>query len=140
MVFSIPAATNSSAEARRANSYPLIRLLTVGQKTSSATPLLDLATLEQPWAVASNATVSEGGIFGQFSATCWFFARDLFDALGEEAPPMGLVSSSWGGTQIERWMSQADIAPCNDKASASLYNAMIHPFTVGPMRVTGFAW
>ena len=139
-VFAVGGVVNASAEIQRANSYPLIRLFTVGQKNASGVPLLDLASIEQPWSTASNASISSGGEFGFFSATCWFFARDIFDALGDAAPPMGLISSNWGGTPIEDWMTQKSIAPCNGKASAILYNAMIYPWTVGPMALTGFIW
>ena len=140
MVFSLSAAENSTAEIQAANKYPSIRLLTVGQKTSSNTPLVDLATLEQPWAVASNVSASNGGEFGFFSSVCFFFARNLVDELGADAPPIGLVSSNWGGTRIESWMTQKAIAPCGGTAPANLFNAMIAPFTVGPMAVTGFTW
>ena len=140
VVFSIGATTNSTLERAAANNYPTIRLLTVGQKTSSRTPLLDLATLEQPWAVASNVSVANGAEFGYFSSTCWFFARNIVDALGAAAPPIGLVSSNWGGTRIELWMTHEASVPCGGKATSELYNAMIVPFSVGPMAVTGFTW
>ena len=130
---------NSKAEIADANNYPFIRLLTVGQKTSSNSPLMDLATLEQPWAVASNVSISDGTEFGHFSAVCWFFAKAIVDNLADPFP-IGLVSSNWGGTRIESWMTQAAIAPCGGSAPANLYNAMIVPFTVGPMAVTGFTW
>lgn len=86
MQFSVPAMTNSSAEANRANDYPAIRLFTVGQGTSSKTPLTDLKTVSQPWAVANNVSVSGGGSFGHFSAVCWIFGRDIFDGLGGSVP------------------------------------------------------
>jgi len=133
MVFAVPAVANATAEIQRANAYPLIRLFTVGQKNASGTPLADLASIEQPWSVASNVSINGKGEFEFFSATCWFFARDIVDALGAAAPPIGLISSNWGGTQIESWMTQKAIAPCNGKAPAILYNAMIYPWTVGPM-------
>ena len=93
-VFSVGANNNSKAEIAAANNYPSVRILTVGQKTSSNTPLMDLATLEQPWAVVSNTTISDGSEFGHFSAVCWFFAKAIVDALGPDAPPVGLVSSN----------------------------------------------
>jgi sialate O-acetylesterase len=61
MQFSIPANTNSSAEAADASNYPAIRIFTVGQGTSSKTPLNDLQTISQLWAVASNTSISGGG-------------------------------------------------------------------------------
>ena len=52
MEMALPAATNSSAEAQAANAYPHIRIFSVGHGTSSATPLLDLQTVWEPWQVA----------------------------------------------------------------------------------------
>jgi hypothetical protein len=46
MEFSVPAVLNATAEAQRANAYPLIRLFTVGQGTQSVSPLLNLNTIE----------------------------------------------------------------------------------------------
>jgi len=40
---------------------------------------------------------------GNFSAAAYYFARDLHQRLGV---PIGIVNSSWGGTQIEAWMSE----------------------------------
>jgi len=88
-------------------------------------PLLDLKTLEQPWVVASNVSISDHSEFGHFSSTCWFFAKQITDTLGADAPPIGLVSSNWGGTPIESWMTKEASIPCGGKATAVLYNAMI---------------
>ena len=85
------ATTNSSAVAADANNYPDIRLFTVGQGTSSKTPLTDLKTIEQLWAVANQTTVSGGGGFGYFSSVCWFFGKQVHDGLGGGVP-LGLIS------------------------------------------------
>ncbi len=49
------------------------------------------------WVACSPATV------GEFSAVAYFFARNLQAELNV---PIGLINSSWGGTQIESWMSE----------------------------------
>lgn len=85
------ATTNSSAVAADANNYPDIRIFTVGQGTSSKTPLSDLATIEQQWSVANQTTVSGGGGFGHFSSVCWFFGKQVHDGLGGGVP-LGLIS------------------------------------------------
>ena len=46
-------------------------------------------------------TVSTPDTVGGFSATLWFFGRELHRALGV---PVGLVNSSVGGTPIEAWI------------------------------------
>lgn len=140
MVFSVPSMTNASAEIQRANDYPNIRIFTVGQKTSSKTPLSNLVTIEEPWSVVTNLTVNSRSEFGYFSAVCFVFGREVYDGLNGKVP-IGLVSSSWGGTKIEHWADPAAFKRCNQASDDSvLYNAMIHPFDIGPMAITGFAW
>jgi len=140
MQFAMPAIENATEESMHADGFPLIRLFTVGQKTSSPTPLDNLQTIEQQWAVASHATVAGGGAFGYFSAVCWIFGREVFDALGGQVP-IGLVSSNWGGTPVESWSTPEALKACDVREPDSkLYNSMIHPFTTGPMAITGFTW
>lgn len=99
MEFAVPALTNSTDEAQRANAYPQIRIFTVGHATSSNVPLLDLQTVWEPWRVASNLTIRRDfgpghTLFSTFSAVCWLFGRELADALAQQAGvavPVGLV-------------------------------------------------
>ena len=49
------------------------------------------------WQVCSPATA------GDFSATAYFFARDLYKKL---KVPIGLINTSWGGTMSETWTSE----------------------------------
>lgn len=49
------------------------------------------------WKIASADTV------GSFSATAWFFGRKLHKELDV---PIGLINSSWGGTDIAAWTSK----------------------------------
>lgn len=139
MQFSIGGNENKAKYAKEADKYPNIRLFTVGQKTSSRTPLTDLQTIEQLWVSASSNQVLGGGSFGYFSAVCWFFGKGIYDGLRGKVP-IGLVSSNWGGTRVEQWMSPQTSSHCGHQSSGELYNAMIHPYTVGPMAVSGFTW
>ncbi len=140
MQFSLGGTANATQEAEKANGYPNIRVFTVGQGTSSKTPLSDLATIEQPWAVATNKSVDNGGAFDFFSSVCWFFGKGVHDGLGG-ATPVGLISNNWGGTPVEHWADSAAFARCNrSDTDSTLYNSMIHPYEVGPMALTGFTW
>lgn len=53
------------------------------------------------WKVCSPQTA------GDFSATAYFFARELYNKL---KVPIGLINSSWGGTQSEAWTSKEGFA------------------------------
>src|SRR5262249_39707344 len=48
------------------------------------------------WKVASPETT------GDFSATCYYFARELKKTYDW---PIGLIVAAWGGSKIEPWMS-----------------------------------
>ena len=143
MQFSLGANVNASAYREEANEYPDIRLFTVGQKTSSKAPLLDLVTIEQNWTRAANTTVSDGSEFNYFSAVCWFFGKNVHDQVAKKEGvrvPIGLVSNNWGGTSVEQWTPPATTMACGHASSGELYNAMIAPYAVGPMALRGFTW
>ena len=73
-----------------------IRMLTVPHSASPA----PLTAFHDPvqWQSASPATVPE------WSATCFYFARELQKSV---PVPIGLVHSSWGGSNIRPWLSSA---------------------------------
>jgi len=141
MQFSMPAVENATEEMGKAASYPHLRLFTVGQGTGGkAAPLADLRTIEQAWSVSSPKALHGGG-FGYFSAVCWFFGKQIADSL--PGVPLGLISNNWGGTAVELWTPKAGFDECQRKTdgrSTGLYNAMVAPYTVGPMALTGFTW
>ena len=140
MQFSVHAMFNASAVIADAANHPLLRLFTVGQGTQSPTPLLDLATVEQPWAVASPTTVTDGQDFDYFSATCYMFGLDVQRSLAP-GTAIGLISSNWGGTCMQNWAPpNAAIDACGIPSNPNLYNALIHPYVVGPMAINGFIW
>jgi sialate O-acetylesterase len=53
------------------------------------------------WEICNDESVQH------YSAVAYFFARELADKLGI---PVGLVNSSWGGSQIESWISGEGMA------------------------------
>ena len=72
--------------------YPGIRALNV-KRNGSFTPVDDLSA---EWTVCTPETV------GDFSAVAYYYARELHRELGV---PVGIINSSWGGTDIETWTS-----------------------------------
>jgi sialate O-acetylesterase len=121
MAMKVNGVNNYDAEQAAAD-LPMIRMF-LEESTFSDTPL------EKPvgkWFVCSPETV------GTFSATAFFFGRELHKRLGV---PVGLVVSAVGGTAIESWTSpeaqkkSAELAPFADVV-AKLKAEMTNPETM----------
>ena len=82
---------NWQEEVASAN-HPLIRQFHVRNRVASD----PVADAEGSWVVCSPETVPH------FSAVGFFFARELHKELGV---PVGILFSSWGGTEVEAWTS-----------------------------------
>jgi len=54
--------------------------------------------------------------------------------------PQGLISDNWGGTPIEHWSSPDALKVCKAADDSILWNAMVVPYTVGPMAVRTAIW
>lgn len=78
-------------------SHPQIRMFFV-PNTALDEPAGDVP--KGRWVVCAPETVAS------FSATAYFFGRDLHEAMKQ---PVGLINSSWGGTRIEPWISPASL-------------------------------
>lgn len=87
---------NPQEEIAAAN-YPQIRHIKVPRLTASV-PAKDF---QGEWQVCSPGTA------GSFTACGYFMARELQKELNV---PVGLLHSSWGGTRIEPWTTQAGFA------------------------------
>ncbi|SHG62501.1 sialate O-acetylesterase [Flavobacterium defluvii] len=84
-----------NAEKEIANSdYPMIRHFGVAQDLSGK-PKDDLKAGK--WEVANKETV------GNFTAVGYYFARKLYTEL---KIPIGIINTSWGGTNVETWTSR----------------------------------
>jgi sialate O-acetylesterase len=66
MQFTVDSAFNATAEVAAADGFPYIRLFTAALYASN-TPLVQLESVEEPWSVASSASVG-GGNWTYFSA------------------------------------------------------------------------
>ncbi|WP_234736741.1 sialate O-acetylesterase [Tellurirhabdus bombi] len=93
MGMTVKSSANSEAEIKAAN-FPMIRHFTVS-RDMSLTPKDDLKGGD--WLVTSPETV------GNFSGVGYFFGRELTNKLNV---PIGLINTSWGGTQVESWTSR----------------------------------
>lgn len=75
--------------------HPNIRLLHVEHVTSTQ-PETDIQVRGNGWQVCSPLTIPD------FSATAYFFGREIS---GKQNVPVGLIHTSWGGTNVESWIS-----------------------------------
>ncbi len=91
MCLQVRSADDYEASKAAAN-VPLMRVFT--ENSASATTAQ--AVGKGSWVICSPETV------GQFSATAYFFGRNVYEALKQ---PMGIINSSVGGTPIESWIS-----------------------------------
>lgn len=116
-----------------------IRMVTL-PKRAAETPQRDF---DARWTVPTPQTALS------MSAVAYFFARTLTDALDV---PVGIVSTSWGGSAIEAWMSPDDLRAMGyeverinanpkieeRKQCSKLYNGLIAP--VEGFAARGFVW
>lgn len=129
---------NSMEAVLDAYQYPNIRMFTVPRQSS------DVALDDSPsaWLTADAASVSS------FSAVGYFYGKTLARVLNV---PIGLISSNWGGSAIEAWMTNESIDQIDgiDHALAKsgkadntiperLYNGMILP--ISNFTAKGFIW
>jgi len=91
-----PYASSSGDYGQAVGSQETIRLFTVA-RDSHPQPRPEF-TQTSEWRVADAHSVPE------FSAVCFFFARELQKS---HDVPLGLIHSSWGGSAIQPWMSTA---------------------------------
>ena len=133
--------------------HPEIRLFQAGN-FSSREPLDDVESgivmygippAECKWQACTPETIPT------FSSTAYFFARELHKQLNV---PIGIIDSSWGGTQAEAWtpaeelkslgyeneLKQAKELPqkADQKIPTRLYNGMIHPLR--NVKIKGVVW
>ncbi len=93
MEWPVKQADNYKEEKKNAD-FPQIRHFFVGHEVTIA-PQKELTSGE--WKICNEENV------GNFTAVGFFFARELYQKL---KVPIGLLHSSWGGSQIEGWISK----------------------------------
>jgi sialate O-acetylesterase len=86
---------NADAEVAESANHR-IRSVTIARDARAAPRADFVQPLE--WKIAGPATTKD------FSAVCYYFVRELQKTVDV---PHGMIHSSWGGTRIEAWMSEA---------------------------------
>jgi sialate O-acetylesterase len=131
---------NYEEEIRRAD-YPRLRLFEVPWSAKPKPGVTGLC-----WVSCTPGTI----VSAEFSAVAYYFGRELVRELGV---PVGLIQSSFGGTQIEAWMPAAAFASSPELRDlvhvhypawvegvqpTELYQSMIVPLE--PYTLRGFLW
>ncbi|XP_023447728.1 sialate O-acetylesterase isoform X2 [Dasypus novemcinctus] len=137
---------NATSEMSNTAAYQSVRILSVSL-VEAEQELEDLPGVELPWSKPTSENLGHGN-FNYMSAVCWLFGRNLYDTLQY---PIGLISSSWGGTPIEAWSSGRSLKACGvseqrfiplnlggPSNNSVLWNAMIHP--LHKMTLKGVVW
>lgn len=133
---------NISMDAIKAGKYNNIRLHGIA---GNMNPFMNWTTAlyaASTFARASHGHASTMKILETFSSTCWYFGESLVDEMGEDAVPIGLVHTAYGGSKIEQWLDNATIAECAN-ASIGVSNAEFHATRVLPytdMTLKGWVW
>nr|XP_045002131.1 sialate O-acetylesterase isoform X2 [Jaculus jaculus] len=138
---------NATQELSNTAAYQSIRIFSVALRQAGQ-ELEDLDAVDLPWSKPTSENLGHGN-FTYMSAVCWLFGRYLYDTLQY---PVGLISSSWGGTPIEAWSSGRSLKVCGvlkrrsippdsvtgPREHSVLWNAMIHPLQ--NMTLKGVVW
>ena len=69
-------------------------------------PQEEVLTIGLSWSLPSPTTVGSG----YASAVCWLYGRMIHEGLGGR--PIGLIHTSWGGTDIEYWTPPEVLKDC----------------------------
>ncbi len=102
MEFTVDGSDNAAAEIRSAN-FPQIRHYKVKNELSLKAEN-DLK-IKGDWQITSPETV------GKFTAVGYFFAKKLNRELNV---PIGLINTSWGGSQVEGWISKEGLSSSDE--------------------------
>lgn len=106
MEWSVGQSDNGKMEIENAH-FPNIRQIKIPKAINS---IENPTFKDTPWLVCSPQTVAD------FSGIGYFFAKELTQKL---KIPVGIINTSWGGTNIETWISQEGFA------SSVAFKAMI---------------
>lgn len=124
----------ANADIARAGCFPGIRMATIPRAPAS----VPQEETGGGWQTCTSETAP------RFSATAFYFARMLNEALGV---PVGIIQCSWGGTKIESWMPRELLTGCGDAEPTgtggaprptAIYNGMVYPLRHYTIR--GFVW
>lgn len=101
---------DAQAEVVRMANYDKTMRLNIVANSGSHFPAAPKPLIEQ----TNTGWLPPSRMGGAFSAACWFWGRDMSDALAKQgkARPIALVQAAVGGTSLQFWSSDDAIAKC----------------------------
>lgn len=124
--------TTDASRAIAAADHADIRLFKV-ERRKFTRPQYDV---KGQWSVCTPVSIRDT----KFSAVAYYFGRKIEEAM---ETPVGLIDSTWGGTQIQPWIpaQQADDSVGTESktyAPATIYNGMVAG--LAPYKMRGVIW
>jgi sialate O-acetylesterase len=101
MEWTVGQSNNATKEIATAN-YPFIRHIKIHRALNS---LPDVDIQNTDWKMCDSNTVAD------FTGVGYFFARHIYEST---KVPIGLINSTWGGTNIETWISREGFESSNE--------------------------
>ena len=152
MCFGVHQAFNATAECARGVDphYTNMRFTTTAHN-NAPNPEDQLGGVSLPWTGPTTHSICSPGNFTDYSATCYFSARNVYDALNGTVP-IGLINSCVSATSIDSWSPLDAIAMCPglhgygtycNNEHGCLYNAMVAGFVHAPgapLNIKGILW
>ncbi len=117
---------NFEKETAAAN-FPLIRHIKIDREINSI-PQTNVNS-SKSWQICDPSTV------GEFTAVGYFFAKNIHEKL---KIPIGIINSSWGGTNIETWISREGFENSNEYKEMIAQMPKISLDSISKLKVNGF--
>ncbi|MDP2068926.1 MAG: sialate O-acetylesterase [Lutibacter sp.] len=108
--------------------YPMIRHIKIDREINSI-PQTNVNS-SNSWQVCSPSTV------GEFTAVGYFFAKSIHEKL---KIPIGIINSSWGGTNIETWISREGFESSDEFEEMVAQMPKISLDSIAKLRIGGSA-
>lgn len=126
MEWSVAQSNDFKKELASANN-PMIRHIKIDKEVNTL-PQYEVNSTKS-WQVCDSATV------GGFTAAGYFFAKDIYNEL---KIPIGLINASWGGTNIETWISREGFESSEEFEEMITGMSKVSLDSLSKLRVKGF--
>jgi sialate O-acetylesterase len=115
-------------EVTAAANYPMIRHVKIDREINSM-PQTNVNS-SKSWQVCDPSTV------GEFTAVGYFFAKSIHEKL---KIPIGIINSSWGGTNIETWISREGFESSDEYKEMIAQMPKISLDSISKLKINGFS-